>query len=91
MANLVVTSTSTEVEVFFNDYSSIINIVKGTWNISYIQSVLLRTTEVNITIEGNSEWQLSFDGSAGTFQIDSVNSVVPISNSHLYDLLKAII
>ena len=34
---------------------------------------------------------LSFDGSPGTFKIESVNDIEPTDNNHLYELLKAII
>jgi hypothetical protein len=87
MANIVVTSTTNSIKVEFNDYSTILNMAKGTWGKGYIQSVLLRTDGVLVDLLGQPDWLVSFDGSVGTFQIDTIDGVAPTSNSDLYDKL----
>ena len=87
MANIVITSTTNSIKVEFNDYSTILNMVKGTWGKSYLQSVLLRTDGVLVDLLAQPDWLVSFDGSVGTFQIDTIDGVAPTSNSDLYDKL----
>jgi hypothetical protein len=91
MANIVVTTTTTSIKVDFGTYASQLDMSKGTWNKSFIMNFLLRTDGVLIDIQGQPDWIVSFDGSVGTFQIDSVNAVTPTSNSDLYDKLIALI
>ena len=50
---------------------------------SYVQ-VLFKSREKNYFI-------LSFNGSAGTLQVDTIDSVAPTSNSDLYDKLIALL
>ena len=90
MANIVVTSTANSIKVEFNIYSTIVDMIKGTWGKTYIQSVLLRTDGILIDVLGQHDWLVSFDGSVGTFQIDSIDGVAPTSNSDLYDKLIAL-
>jgi hypothetical protein len=42
-------------------------------------------------IEQGLLFTISFDGSTGTMQVDSVDGVAPTSNSDLYDKLIALI
>jgi len=91
MPNLVVTSSLTSVEVLFNDYSSPSNMLEGTWSKSHIKRVLLRSNHVNISVNNESEWNVSFDGAVNTYQIDNFNGIVPLSNHHLYTLLKVLL
>lgn len=91
MANIVVTSTTDSILVVFNIYATPLNIIKGCWNKGYINSFLLRNDGVIVDIENQADWLVSFDGSGGTFQIDSINGVAPTSNSDLYDKLNALI
>lgn len=90
MANIVVTSTANSIKVEFNIYSTIVDMIKGTWSKASIQNVLLRTDGVLVDVLTQPDWLVSFDGSVGTFQIDSIDGVAPTSNSDLYDKLIAL-
>jgi len=90
MANIVVTSTANSIKVEFNDYSTMLDMTKGTWSKSNITSVHLKTSGILISMLGEHDWLVSFDGSVGTFQIDTIDSVAPTSNSDLYDKLVAL-
>jgi len=88
MANIVVTSTTNTIKVEFNAYASTIGTSKGTWNKTRITFELKYSdTFVKVLVIGEPNWAVSFDGSTGTLQIDSVNGVAPTSNSDLYDKL----
>lgn len=91
MANIVVTTTATAINVAFNDLSDEVGIVEGTWSKSSIISVELHAgTHVHVDMIRASDWKLSYDGVNG-LQVDSVNGVPPVSNQALYDALKLFI
>lgn len=91
MANIVVTSTTNSIRIVFNDYATQLDMVKGSWNKSYINSFILKSNFVLVDIESQQDWLVSFDGVVGTLQIDSIDGVALISNSDLYDKLNALI
>lgn len=91
MANITIVSTTNSLKVEFNTYSTVLNIIKGTWSKEHILSVLLRADGVLISILDEHDWLVSYNGSIGTFQIDLIDGIAPISNSDLYDKLIALI
>ena len=92
MANIVVTSSTNSIKVVFNTYASAIGIEKGSWSKDYIRFNLKASNAfVEALIHGETGWAVSFDGSTGTFQVDSIDGVAPTSNSDLYDKLIALI
>ena len=92
MANLVVTSTTNSISVDFGVLATAANMKKGVWNKSRITFQLaLADAHVNVLVIGEPSWGVSWDGSVNTFQIDTINSVAPTSNSDLYDKLTALI
>ena len=92
MANITVTSTTNSISVEFNDYSSSLGTSKSTWNKTRITFGLKHSNSfVQVLVLGEPNWAVSYDGSAGTLQIDSVNGVSPSSNSDLYTKLIALL
>ena len=91
MANIVMTTTVDRVDVLFNEYSTQLDMVDGSWSRRHILSVRNKTDYVVINILGEKEWRVSFDGSDGSLQIDLVDTVAPISNSDLCDKLRVLI
>ena len=91
MANIVIVSTATVIKVEFNIYSTALNMSKGTWSKEHVSSIILRTSDVVVSIQGENDWVVSWNGSVGSFQIDSIDAVAPVSNSDLYDKLIALI
>ena len=93
MANLVITSTTKTIKVDFGTLSSTGFLpVKGVWMKDYVIRFSLEHNNdfVKAQTVGEPEWQLSFDGVNG-LQVDSVDGVVPTSNSDLYNKLDALI
>jgi len=92
MANIVITSTTNSINVEFNTYSSGVGMTKGAWNKTRITFQLEYADNfVDVLVIGEPSWPISFDGSTGTLQIDSINGVAPTSNSDLYTKLIALI
>lgn len=92
MANLVVTSTTDTIKVVFNDLATAYGIKKATWHKARITFQLLPSDSyVKVLVLNEPNWAVSFDGSTGTAQIDSVNGVAPTSNSDLYDKLSTLL
>ena len=92
MANIAVTSSTSNFIIDFGDYVSVTGIKKATWQKQRISFRLMASDSfVQVLVVGEPNWAVSFNGSANTLQIDSVNSVAPTSNSDLYDKLIALI
>jgi hypothetical protein len=92
MANLVITSTTNKINVVFNDLATTAGIKKGTWHKERITFRLMNSDSfVNVLVINEPAWSVSFNGSTGTLQIDSIDGVAPTSNSDLYDKLTALI
>jgi len=83
MANIVVTTTATRIDVVFNDYATMLDMVKASWSKQYIADFVLKTNCVLVDIEGQRDWCVSFDGTTGTLQIDSVDGVAPTSTINI--------
>ena len=90
MANIHVTSTANSILVDFKDLSSSTpaNIEKGTWSASHVFFGKY-ANYIEVVVDGMSAWAVSFDGYAGTFQIDLINGAAPTSNDDLYTKLSA--
>ncbi len=93
MAKIVVTSTTNTIKVEFNDYATIVGIKKRTWNKTKISFGLSPSEDmVYVFVEGEPSWSVVYSALAGSFIVDSVAGVSPItSNSDLYDKLIALI
>ena len=92
MANLVVTSTANTILVDFGALASTAGMKKGAWNKSRIKfQLMLSDSYVKVMVIGEPTWAVSFDGSTGTLQIDSVAAAAPASNDDLYTKLVALL
>lgn len=92
MANLVITSTTNTVSVEFNDYTTSSGIKKGIWHKERIIFQLMPSDAfVKVLVLNEASWSVSFNGSTGTLQIDTVDTVAPVSNSDLYIKLVALL
>lgn len=93
MANITITSTTNSIKVEYGDYTPIIESKKQCWRKEMISNFHLLPDEsaIHVVVIQEKEWMVSWDGSTGTLQIDSVNGVAPTSNSDLYDKLIALI
>jgi len=93
----IILEIGSKIEVNYNNYAGF----ETSYGIAPLKKTYQKKNiEVSINSNGFCEaWfnhlsqqiPISFNGSDGTFQVDSVNAVVPTSNENLYDLLKAII
>jgi hypothetical protein len=90
--NLTETANTNNIDVVFNDLAAGVGIKKGNWNKLRITFQLMQSDAfVKVLVLNEPTWAVSFDGSTGTLQIDSINGVAPTSNSDLYDKLIALI
>ena len=93
MANLVVTSTTDIIKVDFGVYYPTYNPISVEYyNENTIEKVELYANMVKVHMIGlnGQDWELTYDGSLG-FQVDSVDGTTPTTNSHLCDLIGALI
>ena len=90
MANIHVTSTTKSIIVDFKDLHPYTpnNIRGGCWS---SDDIFFGKYDgyVEAVVKDNAAWQVSFDGTEGTFKIDLVNGIAPTDNNHLFDLLAA--
>lgn len=92
MANITITSTTNSIHVNFGVYSTALETIQQTWNKSAVQNFRQTTdTCIMVTIRGEREWCVTWDGASGSFQIDSINGIAPTSNSDLFTKLEALI
>lgn len=93
MANIVITSTTNSIKIVFNTYTSNTLIPeKSCWHKSSTYFTLCNGSSCVAASEDNGmDIDLSWNGSTGTMQVDSVDGVAPTSNSDLYDKLIALI
>jgi hypothetical protein len=89
MANIVITTTTNAIKVVFNGLSDVVGVSKGTWQKRSIISIVEKPDRIEVYVSGERLWEVSFDNVA--LQVDSVNSVAPISNSDLYSKLSALV
>ena len=92
MANIVVKSTTNSIKTDFGALESVTGIAKGTWRKEEV-SFFLKPSSAFILVKVHNDlpFEVSFDGSAQTLQIDSVDGVAPTSNSDLHDKLSALL
>lgn len=92
MANIVITSTTNSIKVVFNTYASVTIPEKEAWHKPTTHfKLMFGNAYVKATEDNESDYDLSWNGSTGTLQVDSVDGVAPTSNSDLYDKLIALI
>ena len=93
MANVVITSTTNSIKVVFNTLASVAGLEKGTWAKSHIINFTLAENDeyVRADIAGGSSWNMVYSASGGNMVVDTVDAVVPVSNSDLYDKLLALL
>lgn len=93
MAFITVVSTAHAVKVDFGIYGGMsvstgIVPAKRAFPIAEIVFSLTPAGFIEAATTYNSlTFPVSFDGSQGTFRVQSVNGVIPTSNLHLYDIL----
>lgn len=99
MANVVITSTTNSVKIDNGVYAGVegaLGVIqkKATFRKHDIRRIALAPSDASVSvflIEHGLTFTLSWDGSTGTIQVDSVDGVAPTSNSDLYDKLIALI
>lgn len=92
MANLVITSTTNCIEFVFNNYADVLHPEKAIWHKSSAHFLLVYNNAFVKAIEDNGQdLDLSFNGTSGTMQVDSVDGIAPTSNSDLYDKLSSLL
>lgn len=97
MANIVITKTGNIVDVDFGIYSvsSAVDGRKASYLVSDISIVWLEKDDSLVHVKMKDaittrDWLLSFDGSNGTFQVDTIDGVAPTSNVDLYNKINAL-
>ncbi len=92
MANIVIVSTSTHIDVEFNIYSSDIGYTKASFAKDDMQIVAREYSRDVIKIDMNTRdfavWYCSYDSQPNSYIIDSIDGVAPTSCDDLYDKLK---
>ena len=99
MAFIVMTSTTNTIKCDNGVYSGVtgpLGVIqkKATFRKDDIFRVSLQPTELYVEVQFKSRsdyFLLSFNGTAGTLQVDLIDGVAPTSNSDLYDKLLALI
>lgn len=97
MANIVITKTGNIVNVDFGIYSVSADVdgKKASYLVSDISIVWLEKDDSIVFVKmkdaiTTSIWMLSFDGSGGTFQVDTIDGVAPTNNVDLYNKINAL-
>ena len=89
MANIVITTNTNRLYAVFNDMTSLAGMPSGDWQKSSISLVMnLGNIDVFFTVTGEQQFRLSYNGSTGSMQVDSVNGTTPVSNADLLSLLQ---
>jgi hypothetical protein len=92
MANIVITSTTNSINVDFGVLDSVVGMSKGTWRKEDVSFFLKYNNEfIMVKVHNDTPFAISWNGSTGTLQIDSVTGVAPTSNSDLYAKLIALL
>jgi hypothetical protein len=94
MANIVITSTENSIEVDFGIYSGSGIPKKRTYQKNktiFFMSLEESDTMVTVLSEGSPPWNLAYTATTGCFIVDFIDGAAPISNSDLYNKLKALI
>lgn len=92
MANIIVTSSINSIEVDFGAYSSSLVMAKAVWRKNDVHfNLKYSSANVDAVVYNANAFAITFDGSTGTLQVDSVDGVSPSSNSDLYDKLIALL
>lgn len=87
MANITITTTTNSIKVDFGDYyPQQIEYSKGVWAKNKIVAIELNTY-VHISLIGERDWLVSYDGAGQSVKIDSVDGVAPVDNADLYTKL----
>lgn len=97
MANIVITSNTKSVKVDFGDYINLPDIDGrlATYKREDISIIYMEKDDawVNVKMKDaitTNHWKLSYNSDAGVFIVDSIDSVVPVSNVDLFDKLDAL-
>jgi hypothetical protein len=99
MANIVIVSTTNTIKIDNGIYAGLegaLGVIqkKATFRKSDVRRIALSPSDASVVvflIEHGLSFITSFNGSAGTLQVDLVDGVAPTSNSDLYDKLTALI
>jgi len=88
MSNIVITSSANRLYVAFNDLSSQAGITSGDWDKSAAGTQMnIGDIDLFFIVLNLQQWRFSYNGSAGSLQVDSVDGVSPTNNIHLKSLL----
>lgn len=90
MTNIVITSTTSTITLTCNDLSNVMGGPTFTYNKSAI-SLIDNTTSVTMQVTGLIVLRFSYNGSANTYQVDSINGAAPISNADLLSKMQAVV
>lgn len=99
MANIVMTSTTNTIKCDNGVYSGLngaLGIIqkKATFRKDDIFRISLDPSELYVEVQFKSKvnyFILSYNGAAGTLQVDSIDGVAPTSNDDLYNKLIALL
>lgn len=93
MADLVITSDSTGVEVVFNDSATVVGMVQGKWDKTMIHSVIDKTDYIEVYIAHEHRWIVRSSATtyAGALLIDSIDATTVTTHAQLYTLLKGFV
>jgi hypothetical protein len=96
MAYITVTTSDTAFKVDFGVYAGIsassgpIPIKRSFMKVNVVFSQYVSMVEAQ-TINNHLTFPITYNGSEGTFKVDSVNGVAPTSNEHLYEMLEGLL
>lgn len=90
MANLDISHTADYIKVVANDLAGSIQYHTKYYSRTDLKSISLAEDQsyVQIMMRDRTDYKFSFDGSEGTRQVDTVNTVAPSSNANLASLLS---
>jgi hypothetical protein len=90
MANVVIVTSGTNIDVAFNDYAG--GSIPS--NARYTQSDIIKIEEfsdhVAVTMRDEAVWYCVYTSTNGYLIIDTIDTVAPLSNADLYSKLKAL-
>ena len=92
MANIVVTSTAEYIKVDFGAYyPDSYPVSKAYYNRNELEKVELYSNVVKVhMLDASKDWELTWDGAEG-FQVDTIDTAAPTSDSDLCDKIAALI
>lgn len=92
MANIVITSSTDRIYIDFGVLSGQGGLTSGDWQKDSCSAFAnIGNTDVFFVVDGLHQWRFSYNGSAGSLQVDTVDGALPSSNTDLLSKINTVL